>query len=236
MNQEACSVSAVALSPRLVHTWRMPHQPGSADSATRPTVPAEASVSELVARVASGDTGAEAEIVARYGRGVRFLLRRLTRGSGLADDFYQETFRIVLGRLREGALENPAKLDAFVRATARNLFIGDYRKSMRRDTHSDSEHLERTVDQRPGQLTKVLLQERAAAVRRAIDDLTSPRDRQILFRFYIAEDEKADICADLELSPIHFNRVLFRARQRFKAELDRQEGTATSNDREVVAR
>ncbi len=42
------------------------------------------------------------------------------------------------------------------------------------------------------------------------------RDRQILYRFYIAEEDKERICADLDLSSLHFNRVLFRARQRFK--------------------
>jgi RNA polymerase sigma-70 factor, ECF subfamily len=49
-----------------------------------------------------------------------------------------------------------------------------------------------------------------------INELPSDRDRQILFRFYIAEEEKERICADLCLTGLHFNRVLFRARARYR--------------------
>lgn len=231
----AVTSSAVALPARLVHTWRMPQRQGSSRPVIGAADLAVATTHELVALIADGDARAEAELVERYSRGVRFLLRRITRDPGLAEDFHQETFRVVIERLRGGALQDATKLDAFVRATARNLFIGDYRKTMRRDTHSDSEHLERAVDRRPGQLATVLLREKADAVREAIDDLDSDRDRQILFRFYIAEDEKADICADLDLSPIHFNRVLFRARQRFKVALLRRGEMVPTGSREVLA-
>jgi hypothetical protein len=40
------------------------------------------------------------------------------------------------------------------------------------------------------------------------------RDRQILYRFRdIAEEEKRTHRRDLALTPLHFNRVLFRARE-----------------------
>lgn len=202
---------------RLVHTRPM------ARPQTLESTPGD--IATLAPRVAGGDVAAEAEIVARYSRGVRFLLRRMARDPELAEDLHQETFRVVLERLRAGGLDNPQRLDAFVHATARNLFIGDYRKRLRRDTHGDPEHLERTVDSRPGQLSTFLRREKAAAVRRAIRELDSERDRQLLYRFYIAEDDKDAICADLGLSSLHFNRVLFRARQRMK-EILLREGAA----------
>ncbi len=43
----------------------------------------------------------------------------------------------------------------------------------------------------------------------------------MLYRYYLAEEDKAAICADLGLSSLHFNRVLWRARQRFKKLLER---------------
>ena len=46
--------------------------------------------------------------------------------------------------------------------------------------------------------------------------VSSDRDREILFRFYLAEDDKERICRDLGLTAVHFNRVLFRARERFR--------------------
>ncbi|HSS75550.1 MAG TPA: hypothetical protein VLV54_02295, partial [Thermoanaerobaculia bacterium] len=40
--------------------------------------------------------------------------------------------------------------------------------------------------------------------------------REILLRFYIAEEDKDRIAADHGLSSLQFNRVLHRARQRYK--------------------
>jgi RNA polymerase sigma-70 factor (ECF subfamily) len=38
----------------------------------------------------------------------------------------------------------------------------------------------------------------------------------VLFRFYVVEDDKDRICADLGLTSLHFNRVLHRARERYR--------------------
>ncbi len=183
-------------------------------------------------RIGAGDPAAEAELVETFSRGVVYLLRRMTGDPDLADDLHQETFRVVLERLRDSSLKEPEKLAAFIRSTARNLFIGDYRKKSRRDTHGDPERVEREADARPGQLGLVLREERARAVRKTIADLRNDRDRQILFRFYIAEEDKETICAHLGLSSLHFNRVLFRARQRFKQVFERsgEAGSGGSNE------
>ena len=50
------------------------------------------------------------------------------------------------------------------------------------------------------------------------------RDRQILLRFYIAEEDKDRIAADYGLSSLQLNRVLHRARQRYKELLTRRMG------------
>ncbi len=175
---------------------------------------------DLAYRVTGGDAAAETELVERYSRGVLFLLRRTTGDPDLADDLHQETFRIVLERLRRRRLEDPEKLAGFLNRTARNLVIGDYRKKVRRRTDS-LEQPERSADPAPGQLHQALLDEEAAFVRRLLDELRPDRDRQLLYRFYIAEEPKQRICADLALSSLHFNRVLHRARRRFKDLLER---------------
>jgi RNA polymerase sigma-70 factor (ECF subfamily) len=68
----------------------------------------------------------------------------------------------------------------------------------------------------PSQLDQLLAQEKAGIVRQVITELNSDRDREVLLRFYLREEEKEQICADLGLSSLHFNRVLFRARERYK--------------------
>jgi RNA polymerase sigma-70 factor (ECF subfamily) len=180
---------------------------------------------ELVHRIVSGDPAAEAELVQRFSRALSFLSRRLTRDEAAAEDLYQETFRLVIEKVRGGELREPEKLPGFVSSMARNLFLGSVRRSGRRQKwHGDPEATETAPDPAPGQLTKLLAQERAATVRRVLTELGNERDREILSRYYIADEPKEDICRDLELTDLHFNRVLFRARQRYKELFERRHG------------
>lgn len=174
----------------------------------------------LVERIARGDARAESELVERYSRGVLHLLRRSTGDADLADDLHQETFRIVLQRLRGAGLEEPERLVGFIRRTARNLFLADYRRTARRRT-GDLDESTVLRDPAPSPLGRVLMAERVRLVRRLVGELRTDRDRQILYRYYLAEEDKARICRDLGLSDVHFNRVLFRARERFRELLER---------------
>ena len=47
------------------------------------------------------------------------------------------------------------------------------------------------------------------------------RDREILRRFYVEDQDKEDICRALNLDSLHFNRVLFRAKKRFRKLLEK---------------
>jgi RNA polymerase sigma-70 factor, ECF subfamily len=58
----------------------------------------------------------------------------------------------------------------------------------------------------------LLQKEKAGIVRRILNEMTNERDIQALFRFYLAEDDKEQICADLGLTNLQFNLVLHRAR------------------------
>ena len=53
-----------------------------------------------------------------------------------------------------------------------------------------------------------------------VESLPTPRDREIVRRFYLDEEEKEAICRDLGLSPLHFDKVIFRARQRMRKLLE----------------
>jgi RNA polymerase sigma-70 factor (ECF subfamily) len=175
---------------------------------------------DLVRRIHAGDAVAETELVERYSRGLLYMLRRTAGDPGLAEDLHQETFQIVLERLRQRGLEEPERLAGFLHRTAKNLFIAGYRKGARRKTGGEVEGMEAVPDPASGPLQETLRAEEARLVRRLIGELDTDRDRQLLYRFYIAEEDKESICDDLGLSSLHFNRVLFRARQRFKEILE----------------
>jgi RNA polymerase sigma-70 factor (ECF subfamily) len=130
----------------------------------------------------------------------------------------------VLERLRRRGLAQPAALVGFLRGTARNLVLAERRKAVRRKTDGrDPLDLATTEDPAPSQLQSVLYDEQVALVRRLIGELETDRDRQILLRFYVGEEDKGRICADLGLDSLHFNRVLHRARFRFKQLVERRQ-------------
>ncbi len=53
-----------------------------------------------------------------------------------------------------------------------------------------------------------------------LESLNMARDRAIVQRFYLHEEDKETICRDLGVSSAQFNLVISRARQRMKRLLD----------------
>lgn len=171
--------------------------------------------SALARRVADGDRTAESELVAHFGRGVRLLLRHLTRDDARAEDLYQETFRLAIEKIRASELREPARLAAFLAALARNLTIADFRRQ-RAHPASDLEAVPEPEAAVPDPLDAALRRDEARLVRQLLAQLEPERDRQVLYRFYLAEEPKERLCADFGLSSLHFNRVIHRARERFR--------------------
>lgn len=176
----------------------------------------------LAARIGEGDRQAESELVACYRPRLEFILRRRLGDPALAADLAQETLIIVLERLRGDGLDDPDKLAAFMHRTALNLATGEARKYYRRNTHADSEAVSAAAANGPLIEDRIDQHRLAEMIRRLLGELRQPRDRQILRRFYLTEEPKQSICASLEVTAEHFDRVLYRARQRFREILERE--------------
>lgn len=177
----------------------------------------------LATRVQRGEKASEVALVARYSGGLFSFLRRKTNDGDLADDLHQETFCIVLERLRATGLENPSHLAGFIHATAKNLVIAHFRKQARRKTEPDYAAIDSFKHDGLKQYDAAMRDEQAEMVRTLLDELRSQRDRELLQRFYLGEEEKHSICVMLDLKEKHFNRVLLRARERFKVLLLKRE-------------
>ena len=122
----------------------------------------------------------------------------------------------MIEKLRGGELREPAKLPGFLSQIARSLAIEHYRKATRRKTDPDSDAIAEVATSGSGPLSDLLSREDAGLVRQVIQELGTSRDREILLRFYIAEEDKERISADFALSSLQFNRVLHRARERYR--------------------
>jgi RNA polymerase sigma-70 factor (ECF subfamily) len=172
---------------------------------------------DLVSRVQNGDRGAETEMVVRYSRGLRFLLRRKTRDVQLAEDFLQETWAIALVKIRGNGLDNPGRLAGYLRGIANNLALGEMRRVNRQRTSTNSEIVDLIPDESANPFRHVSRAEVCNLVHGLLDELNKERDREILKRFYVKEEDKPSICRGLGVDGVHFNRVLYRARQRLKS-------------------
>jgi RNA polymerase sigma-70 factor, ECF subfamily len=172
---------------------------------------------ELIAEIQGGNVQAEEEFVNRYRRGILMILRRSHGAVGAAEDLCQDTLRIALDSIRRGEIIDPDRLSGFVCGIARNLATNYARRAARRETSTDdSELYSLSPVSPPAQLDELLRAEQIHAVRRVLEELPGDRDRELLYRFYIAEEDKESICRDLGLTSLHFNRVLFRARERYR--------------------
>ena len=181
---------------------------------------------DLVRRIMAGDQLAEEELVQRYSRGVSIIIRRRVKNPADVEDLCQETFRIALEKIRRGEIREPEKLSGFISSLARNLAIGHLRRPSRHESLNEDE-----IDPAPNQYDELLRQERAEIARQVISEMTSGWDRQILYRFYVAEEDKEKICADLGLTSLHFNRVLSRALKRFTQLCKKKIGKEYPRDR-----
>lgn len=172
--------------------------------------------SELVARIMAGDQAAEAALVQRYTRGVRVVLSK-SKDPALIDDIFQDTFLLVLVKIREGQLNEPSKLAAFIVSVANNLLIEHYRKNKRRKTDSDSEMISRVAAESSGPYAHVEREDLMMLLRDSISELPMERDRTFLSRYFFEFADKAQLCDELDVSPAHFDRLKYRALQRLRA-------------------
>lgn len=174
----------------------------------------------IAAGIEKGDKNAERALIEKYQKILYFVLSNRTRDPELAKDLVQDTFVIVLEKLRNNSLEDPSKLAAYLQSTAINLYIGEVRKSERRKTSADTELIESVSENEGDQYRRVLQEQARIAVRKHIAELPQERDRKILHRYYLEEKDKEEVCSELDLDHRHFDRVISRARTRFKELVD----------------
>jgi RNA polymerase sigma-70 factor (ECF subfamily) len=165
---------------------------------------------------AKGATAAEAELVARYSRGLRYLLTRRIGDDERARDLLQETLCIAIEKLRSTDIGQPERLAGYLRGIAVRVAFNAGRKRQREPMPTDIDAVVSLPDKEPRPFQSISQQQNDAAVRRLLESVPVQRDRELLTRFYIYDQDKEEICRTLELNSLHFNRVLFRAKGRFR--------------------
>lgn len=182
---------------------------------------------DLVNRIVAGDLVAESELVEHYAKPIKLILFKRTGSASLANDLCQDTFVEILKKLRAGDLNKPHCLSAFIRQTAVNISIAHFHKE-RRYVHQDNGTISLHHSIRGHKPKELDNQTARVAIENALDQLGVARDREILRRFYLADEDKETICMDLKLSAAHVDQVLYRAKKIMRELIVRQKGLKTA--------
>ena len=147
---------------------------------------------QIALRIGDGDSVAESELLDRYETGIKLVLLKRTGNPQLAMDLCQDTFIIVLQKLRAGQVRKPESLVAFLRQTAVNLSIEHYRKE-KRYIHQEDGIISLQTAPRDRKAERIDYQHARTLLDGVIEQLAQARDREILHRFYLLDHDKIEI-------------------------------------------
>lgn len=190
-------------------------------------LPTQMDYVSLANRIIAGDREAETELVKHFQPAVLNIIRQATNNS-MIEDFAQDTLLLVIVKIRNGELKHPESLGAFIVRVAKNHVIEQMRKIRRRPSE-DLEQAEQVRDPAPTALDQLQRSERRKRIRILIYKL-NPRYRELLLRYYINEEPKEIICADLRMTSKQFDGVLHRARNSYRTIYLEHEGIAEEGE------
>ena len=160
----------------------------------------------------------QAALVAEYPGLTEVLVRRLGDRQ-LALDVLQDAVATTLHKLRSGTTVPPDVLAGYVFRTAMNHLRNRRRRARARAEDTDA--LDGCADETASPVDESQRDATRRLVRRVLAGLSSARDREVLVRFYLDEQDRDTVCAALGLTPLQFNQVIFRARERMRRGLER---------------
>jgi len=171
--------------------------------------------------------GSGQQAILRNMAGLRAQLARVTGSVELASDLLQDAVVTALQKLHAGQISDPAHLDGYVYRVALNHLRNYRRKDRSRTVDSEelAEPAESAESSRP--VRDLEADQWARLVKQLLREVPLARDRELLVRFYLDEESKQELCQAFGLTELHFNRVIHRARDRFRDLLQRRGLTKT---------
>lgn len=152
--------------------------------------------------------------------GLKTLLERHCHSAAIAEDLLSEALETSLRKLRNGEIAQPEKLIGYVYRVALNLW-----RNLRRSppvARASSASLETLAEDEPASTAPIEQAHWAKLMREVLKEMPTSRDRELIVAFYLEEQDKGEICRQLGLSGEHFNRVIHRARERFRELLEQR--------------
>jgi RNA polymerase sigma-70 factor (ECF subfamily) len=155
-------------------------------------------------------------IIAKEYAGLRLLIFRRAGDINVASDLLNDAVCTTWEKWLNGQIERPEQIAGYVFQVAMNL-LRNHRRTMaeRPEKRAEAKVLEGLAMDDSSERDKIE-ESIAARVKRLLRSMNSQRDRTILVRFYLDEEDRETICRDMGLTPAQFARVIHRARGRLR--------------------
>jgi len=169
----------------------------------------------LVDRILLGSQSAETDMVKRYQSKLFRIVFAKSKDTDLTREIVQETWAITLQKIRNAKLLNKGSLGGYIYKTGINQLKMHYR-SRNKVSFVDNIDFQETGDGQALSSSYTDYGPLFESVYKPLSQMKVGRDRQLIYHFYFEGVSKSELCEKFELSSEHFDRVLYRARERFK--------------------
>jgi RNA polymerase sigma-70 factor (ECF subfamily) len=174
-----------------------------------------ANAETIVQLIQAGDPRGEELLYAVFTRGLRYLAIRKV-GYEQADECVHDTFIALAKKIRDGALREPAALLRYARTILERMIVDIHLERRKWRADVDFDHLALTrADSSPTPDKAYEKTTKTEVMKRALQQLR-PKEREILVRFYLEEQDQERICTEMKLT--HTQYRLLKSRSKTKLE------------------
>jgi RNA polymerase sigma factor (sigma-70 family) len=167
----------------------------------------------LVERIRARDPEAMEELYHVFCKGIRFYMCRHL-GNQELDDRMHDSYLIVVQAIQSGVLRDPERLMGFVRTVVRRQVAAHIEEAVQmRKEHADYEVGSRVPDRTRSPEEEAIEAQRQETLSKVLAE-TERRDREILTRFYLYDQDQDQICREMGLSQTQFRLLKSRAKSR----------------------
>ena len=173
---------------------------------------------EYLNRLAQGDADTSNHFIRHFTKILLMKLRAKMRSPTEAEDAAQETlYRVLRYVAANGGIDRPEALGAFVNSVSEHVVLEAFREGCR--FQQVPENVPEPVERAFNAEINCISAERKELVRRELLKLRQ-RDRIVLERVFLLEQDKDAICADLKIDRNYLRVQVHRALARFRAILE----------------
>lgn len=182
-------------------------------TATQTSETGSISAETIVSLIQAGDPRGEELLYSVFTRGLRYLaIRKL--GYEEADEVVHDTFIALAQKIKEGALREPAALFKYARTILERMIGNRYTERRKWQRDVDFEVVAVThADEAPTPEKALESAMRTKVMQEGLSSLR-PREREILVRFYLQEQDQERIRREMKLTDTQYRLLKSRSKQK----------------------